>query len=277
MRPEVRSHLTSFLESVAKRSQAVLFVDYDGTLAPFQVKRDQAYPYPGVATVLQEIVRGGQTRIVVISGREAREVPPLLDIHPPPEVWGCHGLERLRTDGSMETLPLEERTLRGLSEAGRWLDVQQLRHVAEFKSGGIAVHWRGLNEMATTDVRARVMLGWYPIVKDGGLALLEFDGGIEILAKEADKGDAVRSLLSEMSPETPAAYLGDDSTDESAFKAMEGRGLGVLVRPTWRQTAAQMWLKPPSELLEFLDLWLKASREYAAFGDGATAAASKGE
>jgi len=274
LRPEVRSHLAPFLQSVAKASQAMLFVDYDGTLAPFQVRRDLAYPYPGVAPALQEIVRGGQTRLVVISGREAREVPPLLGIHPPPEVWGCHGLERLRIDGSMETLCLEERTLNGLAEAGRWLDVQQLRHVAELKSGGIAIHWRGLNEMATEDVRARVMLGWCPIAKDRGLALLEFDGGIEILASEADKGDAVRSLLSEMSPETPAAYLGDDSTDESAFRAMEGRGLSVLVRPTWRQTEAHMWLKPPSELLEFLDLWLKASLTHSAFGDGAAASVS---
>jgi trehalose 6-phosphate phosphatase len=84
----------------------------------------------------------------------------------------------------------------------------------------------------------------------------------------------VHALLGEVSPETPAAYLGDDTTDESAFRAMEGRGISVLVRPTWRQTAAQSWLKPPQELLEFLDLWLKASLKHARFGDGAAAAVS---
>jgi trehalose-phosphatase len=274
LRPEVRSHLIPFLQAVAEAPQAVLFVDYDGTLAPFQVKREQAYPYPGVAPLLQEIVRGGQTRLVVISGREAGEIPPLLDIHPPPEVWGCHGLEHLRTDGIMEMLPLSKRTRNGLSEAEHWVDQQQLRGVAEFKRGGIALHWRGLSEMDMEDIRARVTLGWRPVAKDSGLALLEFDGGLEILATEANKGDAVRALLNEVSPETPAAYLGDDTTDESAFRAMEGRGISVLVRPTWRQTAAQSWLKPPEELLEFLDLWLKASLKRAAFGDGAAAAVS---
>jgi len=45
---------------------------------------------------------------------------------------------------------------------------------------------------------------------------------------------------------------------ESAFHTMQGRGLSVLVRSEWRQTAAQLWLKPPDEVLDFLGLWLKA-------------------
>jgi trehalose-6-phosphatase len=57
------------------------------------------------------------------------------------------------------------------------------------------------------------------------------------------------------------AYLGDDSTDESAFQAMQGRGLTILVRPIWRETAAQLWLQPPDELRDFLGLWLKACAE----------------
>jgi trehalose-phosphatase len=252
----------------------VLFVDYDGTLAPFQIKRDQAFPYPGVAPLLEGIVRAGQTRVVVISGRDAEEVPPLLNIHPRPEVWGSHGLQRLRTDGSMEMMRLEARTMQGLSEAARWLDGQQLRHVAEFKTGSIAIHWRGLNQKETEDLRARVTLGWCPIAETSGLDLMEFDGGIEILAREAAKGDAVRSFLSEISPETPAAYLGDDYTDESAFQAIQGRGISILVRPAWRRTGAQYWLKPPQELLEFLDLWLKASLKHIALGGGAAAAVS---
>jgi trehalose-phosphatase len=272
LRPELKSHLAPFLQAVAGAPQALLFVDYDGTLAPFQTERNRAYPYPGVANVLQEILRGGQTRVVVISGREAEEIPPLLNIHPRPEVWGCHGLQCLRTDGTLETLRIEERTIRGLSEARRWLDDQQLRSVAEFKTGSVAVHWRGLSEADAEELRARATVGWCPIAEQNGLNLLEFDGGLEILAREANKGDAVRSLLSEAGSATPAAYLGDDSTDESAFRAIEGCGLSVLVRPQWRQTAAQIWLEPPEELLEFLDSWLQASLKHVV-GDRAVAGA----
>jgi trehalose 6-phosphate phosphatase len=133
--------------------------------------------------------------------------------------------------------------------------------VAEFKAGGIAVHWRGLSGVEVEDLRSRVLLGWQPIAQYSGLDLLQFDGGVEIRAAKADKGDAVRGLLSETSHGTPVAYLGDDSSDESAFRAVAGRGLSILVRPGWRETSAQLWLHPPTELLDFLGLWLKAGRE----------------
>jgi trehalose-6-phosphatase len=59
-----------------------------------------------------------------------------------------------------------------------------------------------------------------------------------------------------MSGDVAAAYLGDDLTDEDAFKAIKGKGIGVLVRSELRPTAADIWLTPPKDLLEFLSVWL---------------------
>jgi len=263
LRLGVQSQLEPFLRKVTEASEAALLLDYDGTLAPFQAQRDQAYPYPGVALLLQEIVRDRRTRLVVISGRDANNVLPLLNIHPSPEVWGVHGLQRLKSDGTMDMPPLDERTLDGLSDAGRWLGYQELLHTGEFKAGSIAVHWRGLSNNDAEALRSRVLLGWRPIAKQRGLNLLEFDGGVEIRASEADKGDAVRAFLEGIDPNTPVAYLGDDTADESAFRALQGRGISGLVRPKWRQTAADFWLKPPTELLDFLGLWLKACAQHS--------------
>jgi trehalose-phosphatase len=249
-----------------------LLLDYDGTLAPFRKERDQAVPYPGVAPALEAIMHEGHTRVVIISGRDATDISRLLGIQPSPEVWGLHGLQRLSPDGSGETLQPDERTLEILSAADQWLQYQQLRQLAEFKTGSIAVHWRGLGECEAEEIRGRVLIGWLTLAGQAGLDLLEFEGGVEIRAPQADKGDAVRCLLREMDPNTPAAYLGDDTTDERAFRALNGRGLNVLVRPRWRQTAAQMWLKPPDELLDFLARWLAACRKHTALG-GETAAA----
>ena len=259
MRPEVRAQLEPFFFSLEHSTDSALLLDYDGTLAPFQAQRNQAFPYPGVALLLQEIVREAYSRVVVISGREVTDLLPLIDIHPRPEIWGIHGLQRLRTDGTTEMPHLDDRTLQGLSDAERWLSYKHLRHRAEFKPGGIAVHWRGLPPLDAADLRARVLLGWRPIVEEHGLDLLDFDGGIEIRARKANKGDAVRDFLEEVSPETPVAYLGDDTTDEQAFHAMGDRGVTILVRPEWRESAAQLWLSPPGELIEFLQLWLKMS------------------
>jgi trehalose 6-phosphate phosphatase len=49
--------------------------------------------------------------------------------------------------------------------------------------------------------------------------------------------------------------LGDDLTDEDAFQVLEGRGLSILVRAAYRETIARAWLRPPQELIAFLEQW----------------------
>jgi len=272
LRPEVQSILELFVRSVALAPESALLLDYDGTLAPFHTQRDQAFPYPGVALLLQEIVRDARTRVVVITGRDVTDLLPLLNIRPRPEIWGSHGLQRLRPDGTRDMPNLDQHTLNGLSEAESWLSHKHLRHRAEFKPGGIAIHWRGLSALDAADLRARVLLGWRPIVAQNSLDLLEFDGGIEIRAPQANKGDAVRAFLNEINVDTPVAYLGDDNTDESAFQAIGDRGISILVRPEWRETSAQLWLRPPEDVIDFLGMWLKGSAEGDASNGGAARA-----
>jgi trehalose 6-phosphate phosphatase len=275
LKPETQFRIERFLKTVAEAPRSLLLLDYDGTLAPFRRERDQAYPYPGSVQLLEEIVRSGQTRVVIISGRDTTETVPLLGVTPVPEVWGLHGLQRRKPNGTIETVQIEERYLDALSDAGRWLDCQHLWHAAELKTGSIAVHWRGLTDPEVEELRGRLLAGWKPIAQHSGMELLEFDGGIEIRAPKADKGDVVRMVLSEMAPDTPAAYLGDDATDEHAFRAISDRGLSVLVRPRWRQTAAQLWLKPPGEMLDFLTRWLEAVRGHDALNGKAAAAVNE--
>ena len=258
-----KPQLESFLRLVARAPRSLLMLDFDGTLAPFRKDRKKAVPYPGVVSTLQNILGIGKTRVVIISGRDVTETVPLLSIKPHPEVWGLHGLQRLKADGSIELWELDDSTVEGLAAAEDWLRSQHLLHAVELKSGSIAVHWRGLAESAAQAMRGRVMLGWTGIAKRFGLGLMDFDGGVEIRSPKANKGTAVRTILSEMDPEVPSAYLGDDNTDEDAFQAINGRGLSILARPEWRPTAAQIWLRPPEELLELLAGWLRACRERA--------------
>jgi trehalose 6-phosphate phosphatase len=272
LKPETQLPIERFLKTVAQARRSMLLLDYDGTLAPFREERDQAFPYPGIAQLLEEIASGGHTRVVIISGRDTSETVSLLGVTPIPEVWGLHGLQRRKPDGTVETVRLEQRYLDALSDADRWLRCQHLGRTAELKTGSIAVHWRGLSDWGSEDLRGRVLLGWKPIAEHSGLELLDFDGGVEIRVPEADKGDVVRLVLSEMEPDTPAAYLGDDTTDERAFRAIRGRGVSVLVRPRWRQTHAQLWLKPPEELFDFLTQWLQAGRGRDALGGEAAVA-----
>jgi trehalose 6-phosphate phosphatase len=258
----LKPQVESFLKLVERAPRSLLMLDFDGTLAPFRRDRKNAVPYPGVVSILQEILSVGNTRIVIISGRDVTETVPLLSIKPHPEVWGLHGLQRLKADGSVELSELDESTVEALAAAEAWLRSENLLDTAELKTGSIAVHWRGVPDSEAQAVRDHVLLGWTKIAERFGSDLMDFDGGVEIRSPRVNKGTAVRTILKEMEANAPAAYLGDDNTDEDAFRAINGRGLSILARPEWRSTAAKIWLRPPDELLDLLNGWLRACREH---------------
>jgi trehalose 6-phosphate phosphatase len=244
-----------FCKRLPDAPEKALLLDYDGTLAPFHQDPSKALPYSGVPEVLDRIMSSGKTRVVVVSGRWTKDLLPLLSLRRQPEIWGSHGLERLRKDGSYEIAPIDEKALRGLVLADEWVKRLGLSAHSEEKPGCLAVHWRGLKEARVAEIRNQVAPGWSALAQKWGLILGEFDGGIELRVPGRDKGDAVRTICEEMGNSIPVAYLGDDRTDEDAFRAIKGLGLGVLVREEIRESAADLWLRPPDELLEFLSIW----------------------
>lgn len=252
--------LEPFFEQLSSWRSGALALDYDGTLAPFHVDRDAAIPYPGVGSLIQAIQATDRTRVVLISGRPAEEVRHLLGIAPAPEIWGAHGRQRLWPNGRCEMAAIPPAHSAALQQADAWLEVHHLRGLAECKPGSIALHWRGLPPEEIAQLASSARAAFAPIAVAGRMSLLEFDGGIELRPSEPNKGSAVRTLLGELQPGTPLAYLGDDTTDEDAFLALRDSGaLTVLVRPEWRQTAARAWIRPPQELIDFLRAWLRHS------------------
>jgi hypothetical protein len=67
-----------------------------------------------------------------------------------------------------------------LSDAGLWLDYQGLQHLAEIKPGAIAIRWHAFRESEAAEIRGRVLMGWSLIAQSSQVALVEFDGGIEM-------------------------------------------------------------------------------------------------
>jgi trehalose 6-phosphate phosphatase len=256
--PYSQIDLRGFFRDVARSRESALLLDYDGTLAPFELDRLQAVPYPAVTGLLQDIMDTESTRVVIITGRRAQELDPLLQLSPAPEVWGTHGLERLGSDGEYQLAEMDHESLEALDQADYWVDNLGLHGLIEHKPGSLALHWRGLPDQEVDDIRDRILMGWLPIAENSCLTLQHFDGGVEIRIAGRNKGDAVRAILAELDVDAPVAYLGDDDTDEDAFRALQDRGLRVLVRPHWRETAADLWLRPPAQLLAFLSDWLNA-------------------
>ena len=249
---------SDFMEQLSGARKRMLLLDYDGTLAPFTLDRGCALPYPEVPALLESIMTRCNTRVCLITGRQATELSKLIPIHPRPEIWGSHGLERLRPDGSHDLCLVPEEALKVLSEAAAWLEYEGLSRTADVKYGAVAVHWRGLPLEQAQEARTCAYRVLAALAGIAGLSLCEFDGGVELRARRGSKGDAVQMLVAEVNDDVPVAYLGDDLTDEYAFRALAGRGLTVLVRSTYRFTAAQTWLRPPEDLVRFLKDWTRA-------------------
>lgn len=249
--------LKAFFSRLASVPHAVCFLDYDGTLAPFRVEREKAYPYPGVRHMLYRMLEEGHSRIVIVSGRPAKDVLRLLDLPLGLEVWGVHGLERRMPNGSLERMPLPQQASVGLAKARHWLKARALESHMEEKPGSIAFHIRGMPPDDADRMLAEVKAELGDLAEAHGLELHDFDGGVEMRLPGITKARCVQTILAEYGSkeEVAAAYLGDDRTDEDAFRALDGRGLSVLVRPERRPSLAQVWLQPPQELIMFLRQW----------------------
>ena len=256
LKPE--KHPSKFFDDLRKCQSRALLLDYDGTLAPFTPKRDEALPYPGVTEVLKKIIQNGGTRLVLISGRRMDDLVPLLGLQELPEIWGSHGGERLLPDGSYQKEALGRAAALGLEAIAAWMAEMGWGARLERKPLSVALHWRGMKPREMEEMRTKVLEHLPALVAGTGLCLCAFDGGLELRPQGITKGEAVETILAEMEVGTVVAYLGDDLTDEDAFAALKHRGLGVLVRDTLRQTKADLWLRPPEELLGFLRQWKRA-------------------
>ncbi len=260
---------SAFFGFVGAASNPMLICDYDGTLAPFHEDKMQAVPYPGVTERLQEIATG-RTKLAFVSGRPVQELITLLPMAAKVEVWGMHGREHRTPDESTGTkgeYTLLKPTVGqriALNDAQAELEARGLGGMLERKAGSIALHWRALIDNEEIDrfkeVQAMVQETFAPYAGKHSLAILHFDGGLELRAEDRTKAHAAGALL-ENTDARCAVFLGDDTTDEDAFQVLRQRGgLALLVRELPRPSRAEFIIQPPEELLHFLEDWLKATK-----------------
>jgi trehalose 6-phosphate phosphatase len=260
--PEASEKVIEFFGSFASGTRPILLLDYDGTLAGFRVNRFTARPWAGVPKLIGEIQREGSTRIAVVTGRPAAEIPRMLELAKRVEVWGLHGAERLYPDGRRELQEAPPFARRRLEEVRERLRRDAFGGLFEDKPNAAVMHWRGHSSQQARLIERKTRALFEPLAEVDGLALLEFEAGIELRVGR-DKGGAVETILAEEEHGRPVSYLGDDLTDESAFRAVNhanGPHLSVLMRRDWRKTEADIWLQPPEELRQFLKRWHMALR-----------------
>lgn len=234
-----------------------LFLDYDGTLSPIA-------PRPELAT-LPEATRGvlrrlaGRFPVVIVSGRGREDVASLVGLDALGYA-GSHGFDIVGPP-SAEGAPLRLEVGEGIPEkieqaAGRLRrDLEGIEGVlVEPKRFAVSVHFRLAGERGRPRIERAVddAVAAIPgLRKAHGKMLFELRPDLDW-----DKGRALLWLLDHLGlnrPDVLPVYLGDDLTDEDAFRVVAGRGIGVLVAEEPRDTAAGYWLRDTGEVRELLE------------------------
>lgn len=256
--PEV---VRRFLDTEVSRRLSVLALDYDGTLAPFHVERDQAVLPPRTRVLIDALAQEPRTRLVIVSGRPVDELARVGAFGPSVELWGAHGWEHVDAAGQLERFEVDSEIATVIvgefERLTREVDTQRL----ERKHASIAVHWRGLDEIEASALETTVRGQWQQLAALHPLQVRGFDGGVELRVTGRDKGSVMHGLLADTA--LPLLYSGDDDTDEDAFRELVGHEHALSIRVADEQyegTTAAAVTMPHNALLDVLDGWLEATR-----------------
>jgi trehalose-phosphatase len=220
--------------------------------------RDRAMPSPRSLSLLEQILARTPTTVAILSGRPLAELEVRfagVGVH----LIGDYGWERRLSGRAYERAPLAPDARAALSRAESLAREEGLGAQLEVKRAGVALHVRGLPADAAEASEHRVEILWRPLLAEGGLQLVRFDGGIELAVRGRDKGIAIRELLALEPPGTLAVHVGDDVSDEDAFEAIGDRGFGIRVGEPGRPTRAAGWLGGPEAVEVFLEAWCQAA------------------
>jgi trehalose-6-phosphatase len=249
--------LDRFFQHVRQEQRRFVVLDYEGVLEPLLGDHDHAEDPSSMRALLNTILEERHTRIVVVSERPAREVPRLLHLTTPVEIFGSNGLEHLRPHGAYTSRELPQRAREGFAQARAWSAARGVADHLEEQLASVALHCEDLPPVAAAHLRDEAVEQWALIAWPTGLELRARGDRVALIAERFSKDRLVERLLDETVEGVAFAYLGDGPDDERAFRAMQGRGLGVLVAVEPRQTFASVLLKPGDETVQFLRRWHK--------------------
>jgi len=236
------------------KEKAVFFFDYDGTLTPIVERPDLAKISPEMKEIIRQLSL--KYKCAIVSGRGRRNLQTLVDI---PGIFyaGDHGLDIIGPDISM-IHPKVKKFLPLIQNISKSLD-KSLAHIpgviVEKKKMSVAIHYRQVSKEDLSGLK----LPLKKILKENreNIRLLKGKKVIEFLPNiEWNKGKAVLWILNTLGLDWSGRkifYLGDDTTDEDAFRILRTRGTSILIAEKAEKSTADFRLSSPEEV----KCWLK--------------------
>ena len=236
------------------KRKPVFFLDYDGTLTPIVDRPELAV----VSKEMQDVVKAlaAKYTVAIVSGRMREDVESLLGIEGL-FYAGSHGFDitgpgfSMVHDKAKEAIPVVAEITKVLKNKLGDIDGA----LVEEKKFSVAAHYRLVDEAQYLPrIKALVeeLVEAHPSVR-----LMSGKKVFEILPNiDWNKGMAIRWIMKAL--EIPwegssVVYIGDDVTDEYAFRAVRTRGTGILVSTEAEASAADFSLKIPGEVKELFE------------------------
>lgn len=263
-RPLSGSDFETWLSPYLTRPRLALFLDYDGTLTPLQQHPAEAVLSDSMRAVLERCAERGDTDVAIISGRSLADIRALVSSDDLAYA-GNHGLE-IEGPGLREFVhedfeyysnrtPRLAKALEEVGVEGAWTEEKGPTLTFHYRSVP-AAHGPRLAERART------------IITAAGFQPRDAHAAVEARPPIGwDKGRAVLHILRERygpawSDSVRVVYVGDDQTDEDAFRFLAGLSLTFRVGASETLTAAAHRLRNVDDVGALL-AWLGSREESA--------------
>ena len=231
-----------------------IFLDFDGTLVPIQKDPKQCFLPNKIKNQLLLLAGSQCCYLVVLSGRALSDIKKRIGIR---KIYygGNHGLDisgpnlRYTHQKALTSKVSIEHIKRKLKNAianieGAWL---------ENKKFSVSLHFRSVSKENIPLIKKVFQTVTNEFIEGKRLSVIKGKKVIELTPNVSwNKGSAVLWILKQLKDKCMPIYIGDDQTDETAFKALRGKGLTIRVGKS-KKTAAHYYLKGHWELPRLLE------------------------
>lgn len=215
----------------------LILLDYDGTIVPIAARPELARLSAPRRRLLAALAAAPGVTVAIVTGRSLADIRRFVRV-PRAILSANHGFEVAL--GAKRFHPCGRRFRRPIAQLARELakalgDLPGV--LIEPKGFSVAVHFRLTPRRLWKEVERRVRRVSQPCRKKHHLRMTGGKCIWEIRpAGHWNKGDAARWIWRRFAPDAVPWYVGDDATDEDAFRALRGKGITVVVgrRPASR-------------------------------------------
>jgi trehalose-phosphatase len=254
-----------FAADVSAASHVLLLSDYDGTLTPIVSRPEKAVLSPEVKEEIRTLAEAPAFSVGIISGRSLSEVKDIVGVS---GIYyaGNHGLE-IEGPSLKLTVPAAEAAQSEIKDLTRQFSAKLANFegiIVEDKGLSLSIHYRLVNERELNTVAEIFQQITSSLLQKGRIRVTSGKKVWEVRPPiDWHKGKAVETVTREIKQivkyeKLLTIYLGDDTTDEDAFKVLQRpQGWSIFVGQENPTSNAEYFLNSTSEVLTFLSRLLE--------------------